>query len=298
MPYRMLRSEKCDWQSPYRSGGRLELMEMAYDGRRWYRMIAVGPEMKDNFLQFGIPTNIDHIRNLEDAEDLFEDILKGPNNKGNLTVSRFWSSEKQEGRLQGHTPNLYMDNDLKVNGETVVGCVQSGDSIKTWAGPGGIVILNPKGIKTKANREKISEEAAWNGTIRHEFKHFNDHFQGIRSDEIEALHEGFEASLESGAEIDRRLIVAKLMRYGVDGYRAVDLQEKWKKEWAKKYDDFCIQETNPNLMYLENPWMDAMGRAIREDEERDLSDEDLAKVRGLWDKNDEEEENNVYTENQ
>ena len=290
MSHRILRSEKCDWQSPYRSGGRLELMETNYDGRRWYRIIAVGPEMKDNFLQFGIPTNVDHIENLEDAEDLFEDIIKGPNKRDNLTVSKFWSLKKKEGRLRGHTPNLYLDDNLKVGGETVAGCVQSGSSIKDWAGPGGIISLNAKIIREKTKRENISEEAAWNSTIRHEFKHFDDHLQGLdKSDEIEAIHEGFEASLESGAEVDRRIIVARLMGYGVDDDRAVDLQEKWKKEWKRKYDDFCIQESNPNVMYLENSWMDAMGRAICEDEERNLSDEDLAKVRGLWDEDDKEE---------
>ena len=290
----ILRSEKCNWQSPFRSGGSLELMKMEYDGKQWYKIIAVGPEMKDNFLNFGIPTNIDHIEFLEDATDLFDDILSGPNSRGNLSVSKFWSEKSRNGLL-GHTSNVYIDNNLCVGEETVTGCVQTGDSVKRWAGPGGIISLNAKSIKEKAKRLGISEEAAWNYTIRHEFKHFDDHLKGReKSDESEAVHEGFEAMLESGAEIDARVIMAYLKRYDIESSWATKMVKKWVREWEKKYSDFCFHGEDSNVMYLETPWLNVIGCDISHDEERDLSDEDLARERGLWNDED-EEENNVDT---
>ena len=240
MSHLVLRSEKSQWESPYRNGGWLELMEINYDGRRWYRIIAVGPEMKDNLIRFGFPTNIDHIEFLEDAEDVFESLRRGPNSNGDLRIPMFLGDLERSGKIEGRTPNLYIDNDLQEKGEGVVGIVRSGGVIDKLAGPGGIVSLNAKKIRDKFRSWNVSEEAAWNSTIKHEFKHFSDHLQYAgdmtkKSDETIAVKVGIEAMLESGAEISMIVMRSHLLSYGLTETQASENVRRWIKEWSEKY---------------------------------------------------------------
>lgn len=284
MSHRILRSEKCQWESPCRSGGRLELMETDYDGKRWYRVVAVGPEMKDNLVRFGLPANIDHIKTLEEALEIFEEYLNGPEN------GERWDISGISHDIEGFIPNIYFDESIEEAAQTETSI--SGRTEK-WSGPGGIMSFSPKNVREFAKSWKVSEKDAWNNVINHEFKHFEDNinrrsfvdalpFEG----EKDAIHEGAESMLKGGAEVNVFFIVRHMMSYGADEKEAWNIVKQWMHSWKDKYPDFVFD--SPNI-FLGDAMVDELGRDILYGETRDLSDEDLARRRGLWNEEDESE---------
>jgi hypothetical protein len=259
-------------------------MEIKHDGRKWYRVIAIGPEMKDNLVRFGLPTNVDHVRTLEGAMEIFEEYLDGPDGEGRWDISGILSQD-----VKGFTPNLYFDESISEAAQTETSV--SGNT-ERWSGPGGIVSFNPQNMKVLAKSWKVSERDAWNNATRHEFKHFEDNIKGISSGSFEgeknAIHEGMESMLEGGAEFEVSSIVRHLMSYGADKKEAWNIVKQWISLWMKKYPDFVLEYPT---IFLRDATVNALGRDILQDETRDLSDEDLARRKGLWNEEDEEGEN-------
>jgi hypothetical protein len=327
MGHIVLKSESFQWNERINTlnsmkDSRLELFQINYDNHQWYRIVAVGSWAKDAFETYNYPTNIDHIEGRQEADKLFEFLIKGSIPAGfhgdYETFSKIHIPAVEE-KLDGWTPNIYFEklegslgqvsrkgyesssDDAyykyakrinkpirKINGQTCV--------LNKWAGSGGIASFDLDKID---KNERTGQDDDWRRVVTHEFKHMDqnrlDQDLGRKQSEAEAVYRSFEASLSEGDSVYKDQVLDKLLSCArikaedlADSRWASALVSSWMELWRREYPDHEVVLSDdpnpPEILGLVHKISHEMDEEITVlFNNEDLSDQEVAERMGLWD---------------
>lgn len=279
----ILRSENFQWDEQIDTfnsmeDSRLELFQINYDNHQWYRIVAVGPWAKDAFESYNYPTNIDYIKKRQEADKLFEFLIKGSLPTG---FCGDYEIPAVEEKLDGWTPNIYFEKlDSSVLGQVKRKGYESSPNdafyeyakrvnkpireikgqtwlLNKWAGSDGIASFDLDKID---ENERTGRDDDWRRVVTHEFKHMDqnrlDQDLGHKQKEAEAVRSSFEASLSEGDSVYKKQVLDKLLVCAgikaediVDSRWAVALVSSWMELWRREYPDHeVVLSNNPILL--------------------------------------------------